>query len=81
MSQDSGFVCDWKGHEHIKIPQSPGNKAKGSEDARLSASDRLKRIVKRADSKEKEDSKVLEGGSDKVLHEFERVIVENGIKF
>lgn len=58
MSQDSGFVYDWKGHEHIKIPQSPGNKAKSSEDGRLSASDRLKRIVKRADSKENEDSKV-----------------------
>lgn len=57
----------------------PKRKAKSSEDARLSASDRLKRIVKRADSKEKEDSKVLEGGSDKVLHEFERVMVENGI--
>ena len=59
----------------------PKRKAKSSEDARLSASDRLKRIVKRADSKEKEDSKVLEGCSDKVLHEFERVMVENGIVF
>ena len=59
----------------------PKRKGKSSEDARLSASDRLKRIVKRADPKEKEDSKVLEGSSDKVLHEFERVMVENGIVF
>jgi electron transfer flavoprotein beta subunit len=59
----------------------PRRKARNSEDARLSASDRLKRIVKRSDSKEKEDSKVLEGSSDKVLPEFERVMVENGIVF
>ena len=59
----------------------PRRKARSSEDARLSASDRLKRIVKRGDSKEKEDSKVFEGSSDKVLHEFERVMAENGIVF
>jgi electron transfer flavoprotein beta subunit len=62
-------------------PPKPRRKTKSSEDARLSASDRLKRIVKRSDPKEKEDSKVLEGGSDKVLNEFERVMAENGIVF
>jgi hypothetical protein len=60
-------------------PPKPRRKAKSSEEVKLSASDRLKRLVKRSDPKEKEDSKVLEGSSDKVFSEFERVMEENGI--
>jgi electron transfer flavoprotein beta subunit len=62
-------------------PPKPRRKRKSSEEVKLSASDRLKRIVKRSDPKEKEDSKVLEGSSDKVFSEFERVMEENGIVF
>jgi electron transfer flavoprotein alpha/beta subunit len=60
-------------------PPKPRRKTKTSEEVKLSASDRLKRLVKRSDPKEKEDSKVLEGSSDKVFSEFERVMEENGI--
>jgi electron transfer flavoprotein beta subunit len=59
----------------------PRRKVRSSENVRLSASDRLKRIVKREDSREKEDSKVFEGSSEQVLLEFERVMGENGIVF
>jgi electron transfer flavoprotein beta subunit len=62
-------------------PPKPRKKTKSSEEVKLSAADRLKRLVKRSDSKEKEDSKVLEGSSDKVFSEFERVMEENGIVF
>jgi electron transfer flavoprotein alpha/beta subunit len=62
-------------------PPKPRRKTRSSEEVKLSAADRLKRLVKRSDSKEKEDSKVLEGTSDKVFSEFERVMGENGIVF
>jgi electron transfer flavoprotein beta subunit len=62
-------------------PPKPRKKTKSSEEVKLSAADRLKRLVKRSESKEKEDSKVLEGSSDKVFSEFDRVMNENGIVF
>jgi electron transfer flavoprotein beta subunit len=57
----------------------PRRKAKSAETAKLSASDRLKRIVKREDSKEKEDTKIFEGSSDQALLEIDRVMAENGV--
>lgn len=62
-------------------PPKPMRRAKSSEDSKLSASDRLKSLMKGGDSTKKEDSKVLEGGSGGVLEEFERVLKENGIAF
>lgn len=59
----------------------PKAKAKSPEDVKISASDRLRLIMKGGDSKKKEDSKVLEGSSDRILNEFERVLKENGIVF
>lgn len=37
--------------------------------------------MKGGDSKKKEDSKLLEGNSDNILEEFERILQENGIIF
>jgi hypothetical protein len=37
--------------------------------------------MKGGDSKKKEDSNILEGGSDKVLDELERILKENGVIF
>ena len=62
-------------------PPKPKAKARGSEEVKLSATDRLKMLMKGGDSKKKEDSKVLEGSSDRVLDELERILRENGIIF
>jgi len=68
--------------ETIRLsPPKPKKRAGAAVDAKLSATDRLKSLMKGGDSKKKEDTKIFEGSSDKVLNEFERVLKENGITF
>ena len=64
----------------LSLPK-PKTKAKGVEEGKLSASDRLRLLMKGGDSRKKEDSNILEGSSDKVLDELERILKENGIIF
>jgi electron transfer flavoprotein alpha/beta subunit len=62
-------------------PPKPKARTRSAEEGKLSASDRLRLLMKGGDSKKKEDSNILEGGSDKVLDELERILKENGIIF
>lgn len=50
-------------------------------DAKLSAAERLKLMMKGGDSKEKEDTTVMEGISEEVFEEMERVMKECGVDF
>lgn len=73
------------GHRHnlsiLHSPPRPKLRSRSPEEGKLSASDRLRLLMKGGDSKKKEDSKLLEGNSDNILEEFERILQENGIIF
>lgn len=62
----------------VSLPK-PRKRSRGAEEAKLSASDRLKLMMKGGAAKKKEDTKIFEGGSDRGLDEVERVLKENGI--
>jgi hypothetical protein len=64
---------------YFSLPK-PKKRERSVTDSKVSVADRLKSIMKGGDSK-KEDTKILEGSSDIVLNEFERVLIENGITF
>jgi len=64
----------------LSIPK-PKVKAECSENVELSASDRLRLLMKGGDSEKKEGSKLLKGSLDKIFDELERVMKENGITF
>jgi electron transfer flavoprotein beta subunit len=57
----------------------PKSKAPSSEDRKPSAADRLSLLTKSADPKKKRSSKLLEGISENILDELERLFKEHGI--
>jgi electron transfer flavoprotein beta subunit len=59
----------------------PKVRAQKQTDGKLSASERLKLMMKGGDSKEKEQSAIMEGVSDDVLREVERLLRESGVEF
>jgi hypothetical protein len=70
----------WIERVSLSLPK-PKTKPRSVEEGKLSASDRLRLLMKGGDSKKKEDSNILEGTSDKILDELERILKENGIIF
>jgi len=59
----------------------PKVRAQRQTDGRISAAERLKLMMKGGDSKEKEQSTVMEGISDNALQEIERLMKESGVDF
>ena len=57
----------------------PRKRSGGLADATLAASDRLKLVMGGGDTQTKEESTLVEGGTDEALSEIERVLRENGI--
>jgi electron transfer flavoprotein beta subunit len=57
----------------------PQRKTGGLVDVKISAADRLKLLMKGGDSQPKKDTNLVEGGSEKAIYEFKRIMKENGI--
>lgn len=68
--------------ETVKVSR-PKPKVRGQRqtDGTLSASERLKLMMKGSDSEEREQSPVIDGNSENALHEVERLMRESGVEF
>jgi electron transfer flavoprotein alpha/beta subunit len=57
----------------------PKRETGGLVDVKISAADRLKLLMKGGDLGPKKDTNLVEGGSEKTICEFKRIMKENGI--
>ena len=66
----------------IKLSRpKPRSRGRKQIDAKLSAAERLKLMMKGGDSKENENTTVMEGISDSVFEEMEHILKECGVDF
>ncbi len=68
----------WTETINLSLPK-PKTRARSTEEGKLSASDRIRLLTEGGKSKQMKASNILEGHSDKVLDELERILKEHGI--